>query len=249
MSTDFSRILSFLFVKEYTCIVCDRELPKTSRYRICNHCYVTRLEPIGESACLKCGKMFFSEEQYCLDCQNHEKSFDRAIAPLAYSGAAASLVMNLKFHGKKHLADAMARFMTDKILETGIVADVVLPVPLHPQRKKERGFNQSELLAKEIAYALHLPLDTTSAVRVKDTLVSSKLQGGRRAREENMKDAFSVSDKNAIKDKIVLVVDDVLTTGSTMNELSSALKKAGAKKVYGITFATTREKPPIQEDS
>ena len=248
MNTEFARWLSRLFVADYNCIVCDRELEKSGRYRICNSCYA-KLEVIGDRACLKCGKMLFSEEQYCLDCQNHEKTFDRAIAPLAYSGAATALVMNLKFHGKKYLAPPMGKWMSDKLLESELVADAVIPVPLHPNRLKERGFNQSELLAEEIASSLHLPLDKTSARRVKDTKASSTLTGGRRAREENMADAFSVEDKAAVKDKTLLLVDDVLTTGTTANELSKTLKKAGAKRIYVLTFATTREKPPIQEDS
>lgn len=248
MKFKLPRLLSVLFVKEYNCLICGRELPKPNRYSVCNSCYAKQ-EVIGDNACLKCGKMLFAEEQYCLDCQNHEKEFDRAFAPLCYSGGAATTVMNLKFHGKKYLAKPMAKWMTDKFLETGLIADVVIPVPLHSRRKKERGFNQSELLASEIAASLALPLDATSACRVKDTLVSSKLTGGRKAREENMKDAFSVTDKETIKEKRVLVVDDVLTTGTTANELSKALKKAGAKKVYVLTFATTREKPPIQEES
>ena len=247
MSFDLSRFLSFLFVKEYNCIVCSRELAKPTRYRICNSCYA-KLEVIGDRACLKCGKMLFGEEQYCLDCQNHEKEFDRAIAPLCYSGAAASTIMNLKFHGKKYLAEPMAKWMTDRFLETGLLADVVIPIPLHPRRKKERGFNQSELLAKEIAEGLHLPLDVSSAERVKDTLVSSKLEGGRKAREENMKDAFAVKDDSAIRGKRILLIDDVLTTGTTANELSKELRKAGARKIYVLTFASTREKAPIQED-
>ena len=247
MSFDFSSFLSALFVKEYNCIVCSRELEKPIRYRICNSCYA-KLEVIGDRACLKCGKMLFGEEQYCLDCQNHEKKFDRAIAPLCYSGAAASTIMNLKFHGRKYLAEPMAKWMTDRFLETGLVVDLVIPIPLHPNRKKERGYNQSELLAKVIAEGLHLPLNLTAAERVKDTLVSSKLEGGRKAREENMKDAFSIKDKEAVKDKSILLVDDVLTTGTTANELSQALRKAGARKIYVLTFATTREKPPIQED-
>ena len=248
MKTDFSRLLSFLFVKDYNCIVCGRELPGKTRYRTCNLCYAT-MEVIEDHACLKCGKRLFSEEEYCLDCQNHEKTFDRAFAPLCYAGAAASLVMNLKFHGRKYLADAMAKYMTDKFLSVGLTADVVVPVPLHPNRLKERGFNQSELLAKEIASSLALPLDKESVVRVKDTLVSSKLSGGRKAREENMKDAFEIVDKEKVKGKTILLVDDVLTTGTTANELSAVLRKAGAKRIYVLTFATTREKPPIQADS
>ena len=246
MNTKLSAWLSRLFVKEYNCIVCGREIAAPSRCRICNPCYVL-MEAIGERACLKCGKMLYAEEQYCLDCQNNEKVFDRAIAPMAYSGAAAALVQRLKFGKKKYLAEPMANLMTDKLLECGLVADVVVPVPLSPKRRKERGFNQSELLAEVIAAALKLPLDTTSVVRVKETLASSSLTGGRKAREENMKDAFEVKDRQAIKDKVVLAVDDVLTTGTTMNELSKALKKAGAKRVLALTFATTREKPPIQE--
>lgn len=246
MNTKLRGWLSRLFVKDYNCIVCGRELAVPGRYRICSPCYVL-LEVIGERACLKCGKLLFAEEQYCLDCQNHEKSFDRALAPLAYSGAAAILVQRLKFGKERHLADAMANLMTDKLLDEEIAVDVVLPVPLSPQRQKERGFNQSELLAEVIAQGLRLPLDLTSVRRVKETLASSGLTGGRRAREENMKDAFEVVDGTGLKGKVVLAVDDVLTTGTTMNELSKTLKKAGAKRVVALTFATTSEKPPIQE--
>jgi len=246
MNTKLSRWLSLLFVKDYNCIVCGRELEKSGRYRICNPCFVL-LEHIGERACLKCGKLLFAEEQYCLDCQNHEKAFDRALAPLTYAGAAASLVQRLKFRRQKYLAEPMANLMTDKLLDSELVADVVLPVPLSPKRRKERGYNQSELLGEVIAKALKLPLDLSSTRRVKETLASSGLTGGRAAREENLKDAFEVVDRDAIKGKIVLAVDDVLTTGTTMNELAKTLKKAGAKRVIGLTFATTSEKPPIQE--
>ena len=248
MSFNLSRALSFLFVKDYNCIVCNRELASPGRYRICNPCYAL-LEVTGEKGCLKCGRMLYSEAQYCLDCQNREQTFDRAISPLSYAGAAASLVLNLKFHRKKYLAAPMARLMTDKLLEEELVADLVLPVPLHPNRKKQRGYNQSELLGAEIAKALCLPLDLTSVLRVKDTAASSSLQGGRQEREENMKDAFAVADAEAIKGKTVLVVDDVLTTGTTANELAKVLKKAGAKRVLVLTFAATREKAPIQAES
>ena len=93
-----------------------------------------------------------------------------------------------------------------------------------------------------------MPLDLTSIRREKDTLASSSLKGGRTAREENLKDAFKVDDPAAVKGKVVLLVDDVLTTGTTANQASKVLKGAGAKAVYVLTFASTREKPPIQED-
>lgn len=236
-----------LFVDKYNCIVCDRELPVVPRYRICNRCY-SLMEVIGDRACLKCGRMMVSEGDYCMDCKNREMDFDRAFSPLAYTGSAASLVTRLKFGGKRFLAEPMAKWMTDRFLEAGVAVDLVIPVPLHANRKKERGFNQSELLAETIAEGLRLPLDTTAVFREKDTLASSALEGGRTAREENMKDAFKMRDPQKVKDKTVLVVDDVLTTGTTANQMTQTLKRAGAKKVYVLTFATTREKPPIQQD-
>ena len=236
-----------LFVDKYNCIVCDRELPIVPRYRICNRCYAT-MEVIGERGCLKCGRMMVSEGEYCMDCKTREMVFDRAFSPLAYTGAASSLITRLKFGGKRFLAEPMAKWMTDRLLEFAGPVDVVIPVPLHVNRKKERGFNHSELLAETIAEGLRLPIDTTSVYREKDTLASSALEGGRTAREENMKDAFKMREPRSVKDKTVLVVDDVLTTGTTANQLAETLKKAGAKKVYVLTFATTREKPPIQQD-
>lgn len=247
MSFEFSRLLSLLFVAKHNCVVCDRELPRPSRYFLCDHCYAVGFEVIEEKCCLKCGTMLLSEENYCLDCQNHEKNFDRAFSPVTYTGSAVSLVTGLKFRNKKYFAEPLAKWMTDRFLEEEIAADLVLPVPLHANRKKERGYNQSELLAKVIADSLSLPLDTTSVVREKDTLASTGLQGGRKAREENMKDAFKLVSKEKIAGKTVLVVDDVITTGATTSELSSVLKKGGAKKVYVLTFASTRQKPPIQE--
>ena len=106
MNTKLRGWLSRLFVKDYNCIVCGRELAAPGRYRLCSPCYVL-MEVIGERACLKCGKMLFAEEQYCLDCQNNERSFDRALAPFAYSGSAAILVRRLKFSRQRYLADAM----------------------------------------------------------------------------------------------------------------------------------------------
>lgn len=246
MKSKISLLLSALFVADHNCIVCDRELPEPSRYRLCHSCYVT-FEVIGGHCCLKCGKMLLSEEDYCLDCQNHEKHFDRAFSPVAYVGSAATLVQNLKFHNKRYLAEPMARLMTDRFLEEEIAVDEVIPVPLHPNRIKERGYNQSELLASVIAEGLHLPLDVTSVIREKDTLASTGLEG-RTARENNMKDAFRVVDPSAVKDKTLLVVDDVITTGTTSSVLANALKKAGARKVYVLTFASTKEREPLQDD-
>ncbi len=236
-------MLKFLFPTDFNCLLCGRELREKSRYGLCSNCY-QKQEAI-ERGCLKCGKMLTAEAEYCSECQNTERVFDRAIAPFVYSGAISNFVMDLKFNNKRYLAEYMAKIMTDKLLREEIAADLLLPVPLHKNREKKRGYNQSALLGKEIATRLNLPYMPFVAERTKDTLTSSTLEGGRKAREENMKDAFVIKDPSAVKNKVVLVVDDVLTTGATADELSRALKKAGAKRVYVLTFASTREKKPI----
>ncbi len=245
MKDKISRLLSFLFVKDYNCIVCGRELPAKNGYLTCTNCY-QKLELIQGDRCLKCGKKLFGEGEYCLDCEEHEKSFDRAFAPVSYVGAAAALVMAFKFENKRYLASPLARYMTDCLLQEGIAPEVIVPVPLHEKREKERGYNQSELLAKEISSSLGVPLAAKATARVKETLTSSLLTGGREAREANVKGAFVVREPALVKGKCVLLVDDVLTTGATSSELAGVLRKAGASKVYVLTFATTKEKPPLQ---
>lgn len=246
MKFDPRKLLSALFVSEYNCLFCGRELAGKTRYAVCSNCY--QKQEVIERGCLKCGKLLVTEAEYCLDCQENEKGFDVAVAPFAYSAAIPNLVMDLKFNNKRYLAPYMARFMTDKFLDRGLTASVVVPVPLHKNREKKRGYNQSALLASEIAKGLNLPYLPSVASRVKDTLTSSTLEGGRKAREENMKDAFVINDPSAVKNKLVLIVDDVLTTGSTSGELARALKKAGATRVVALTFATTKEKPPVQKE-
>ena len=246
MSFDLRALLSGLFVSDYNCLICGREMRGKTRYTVCSNCLVK--QEYIERGCLKCGKLLVTEAEYCLDCQNNEKEYDVAVAPFVYSAAIPNLVMDLKFNNKRYLAPYMARFMTDKFLAKELFASLVLPVPLHKNREKKRGFNQSALIGKEIAKNLNLPYLPEVAARVKDTLTSSTLEGGRKAREENMKDAFVINDASAVKNKTVLIVDDVLTTGSTANELSRVLKKAGAARAYVLTFATTKEKPPVQKE-
>lgn len=244
MKRKFAEVLKHLFVDKYNCIICDRELPAPTPHRTCNVCY-HKLEIIVDGFCLKCGKKLYGEGEYCLDCQEHEKHFDRAVAPVCYSGAAMRTVQELKYENRRYLAEPLARYMTDRFLSEELSVDLIIPVPLHEKRLKERGYNQSELLAAEISRALGVPMDASVALRVKDTLPSTQLQG-RKAREENIEGAFVLKTKDAVKNKIVLVVDDVLTTGATSGELSRVLKKAGAAAVYVLTFATTREKPPVE---
>jgi ComF family protein len=113
--------------------------------------------------------------------------------------------------------------------------EVLIPIPLTKKRLKERGFNQSEEIAKELSQFLKIPLLNNVLLKVKETLPQAELSG--QERRENIKGVFACQESENLKGKKVLLVDDVFTTGSTMEEAAKALKKAGAKQVWGITVA------------
>ncbi len=152
-----------------------------------------------------------------------------------YRGGARELVRALKFRDERRLAPAMGALMAERWPASGMKAqvDLVVPVPLHPGRLRFRGFNQSALLAEAIAERLGLELCAGSLKRVKATRPQAFLRRAERLR--TMEGAFAAGD--ALRGRTVLLVDDVLTTGSTMSAAAKACRDAGAKKVYGIAFA------------
>ena len=111
----------------------------------------------------------------------------------------------------------------------------IVPIPLTKKRLKQRGFNQSEEIAKELAKFLEIPLANNILLKVKETRAQVELSG--KDREENLKGVFAVRNNDLIKNKNILLVDDVFTTGSTLKEAASVLKVAGAKQIWGITVA------------
>lgn len=114
-------------------------------------------------------------------------------------------------------------------------AEIIIPVPLYPSRVRKRGYNQSELLARAFAQEVQLPFDATCLVRTRDTQSQTKL--GRKGRLENMTGAFACIEAEKVHNKIILLIDDVATTGATLEGCALALRQAGAKRVIAYTFA------------
>ncbi|MFC1976178.1 ComF family protein, partial [Chloroflexota bacterium] len=127
--------------------------------------------------------------------------------------------------------------LVDTYRDHDLDVDVIIPVPLHASRLKERGYNQSELLAREVAVVIYLPVDTTTLQRVKKTKSQMKL--GVDERRQNVKKAFACSSLKLAGQK-VLLIDDVCTTGSTLDASAAALKEGGAVSVWGLTLASAR---------
>ena len=221
------------------CYVCRRRLLVEEEI-LCGDCY-SRIRVIAPPYCERCGKPVKDPSiKVCNNCikEGHPCSYIRGVSP--YDGIAEELIKILKYNKKEAISGVMGQLIVERIKEEenykGV--QVVVPVPLHPTRKRERGFNQAELLAKEIGKRLNIPLISDVLIRIRATPSQTKLSSKKRL--ENVKDAFSVNEKKLfdIKDKTVLLIDDVFTTGATLNECARTLiKKGGVSEVFGSVFA------------
>ena len=150
----------------------------------------------------------------------------------------------LKFGGRRYLAAFIAEAMVDRYLDCDFECDCVVAVPLSAKRKRKRGYNQAELIAEELSSRLKLPLIDGALVKTKENKSQAKLK--RREREENVRGVYEVTAPEAFKGRRVLVVDDVMTTGATLGEVSRILYKAKARSVEALTYCSTRFVSPSE---
>lgn len=237
-------LLDAIFPDDCNCIVCGKEIARGHKYCMCEDCIKTFPFNNGR-ICVRCGAPMDNEANYCLECQNHPKNFDFARSSLVYEGEAQRLVLNMKFHNKRWLAKYFAEMLCDTYSENKLDAEVIVPVPISSERLKERGYNQSELVAKWLAKMLDLPLVTDAIVKFKDNKRQSNLSVSQR--RDNVLGAYKIVNRESVKGLRVLLVDDILTTGSTMSEVSRKLKIAGAKAVYGMAIASPQYKVPCED--
>lgn len=214
-------------------------------FSLCHSCW-EKIEFLRPPVCPSCGKPFPSEfslsqspDHICSECRKTENYFDKAISAGIYEETLAEAIHLFKYGGRKGLARPLGRVMADYINSNNLIFNAepveALPVPLHPRRLREREFNQSLLLAKEIGKILRIPLIPDNLLRIRWTRPQIELKGEERLK--NVKGAFGLKEPKEIKGKSILLIDDVYTTGATVRECSKVLKKAGAEKVYVFTLA------------
>lgn len=171
------------------------------------------------------------------------KNFENHLYIFKYEGIIRNTIIKYKFNEKSYLYKTFVNFLLKnekffKILES---YDTIIPVPISKKRKKQRGYNQSELIAKELANKLKIDLDISSLCKQKDIIEQSKLS--KEERVENIKGAYIlkkqnyIQNENVLKDKKIILIDDVFTTGSTANECCRVLKQANPKRIDVLTIA------------
>lgn len=228
------------FVYPQTCPICRNPLKREEK-DICDDCWKA-LALLPSPYCPYC-KSFLEDEHEITNhqCAYLSKPKDRRILAVRSLGTFDAyykkLVHRFKYDKKIHLGRRLAQRLGESISqEKGFAGcDMVIPVPLHRARQRERGFNQSEVLAEGISQATGLPLLKDVLKRKKNTKDQTYLNVQQRA--ENVKGAFVVTQPERISDKKVILVDDVMTTGATLNECARMLQKAGATRVFAATLA------------
>lgn len=202
--------------------------------KICPEC--TRKLPLLTSPwCMRCGRKLQEEAEYCSECRNRNYSFQRGRALYEYEGAAEA-IYRFKYAGRREYADFFGEQICTHLggFIRNVKPDGLAPIPLHKSRMRARGYNQAALLARAVGSRMNIPVYPEMLVRVKKTAPQKKLNP--EERQNNLKKAF-IMGRNDVKLKTIIVIDDIYTTGTTIEEAAKVLKEAGADKVYFITLA------------
>ena len=240
----YHKACSVLFPANIKCLICGDDLPQKQDIEICEKCRC-KLHDIAESeCCMRCGAPISGQGSFCLNCQNYNVEFDVARSDFVYDGEIKQLIAGLKYNNKPYLSRTLSHFMAQKYRELNWQADLIIPVPLSDARKKWRGYNQAQLLAEGVSEILNIPINTETLVKVKDTETQASL--GLAERRTNLESCFKVLDKYAVRGKKILLIDDVMTTGSTANACTHELKKAHAGRVMVLSIAHGKQDIPTQ---
>ncbi len=219
------------------CILCDDVL-KVGQRGMCSECR-ERLRFIEEPVCMRCGRPIDNEKEYCPDCEGVKKPYKQGRSVLLYDSRMKESISNFKYHGRQEYASEYARIINDRLGDwiNHIRPDCFIPVPIHKSRELERGYNQALLISEELSKITGIPT-------LKDYLLRSKKTGrqkelGRQERIKNMMSAFSV-DWEMEAPENVIIIDDIFTTGSTVEACANVLQEAGVYNIYFICLCGRR---------
>ena len=221
---------------EFRCLACGKEV--FDGLAFCPECTKSVVYNNGKT-CKRCGVGIDGAEDYCGNCAFDKVYFDKAYSPFSYEGAVRDAILRFKFGNCGNFARVFAKYLVFMVQKHDLTFDVVTCAPMTKSAKRARGYNQAQLLAEHFCAILGCEEKFAVAIeKVKETEPQEKLQ--RTERKTNLVGAYKcVSD---VKGKRVLVIDDIKTTGATLNECAKVLKRSGAASVICLTLAARREK-------
>lgn len=222
------------------CIICKASLTADSPHPyVCPECDHT-LKPNHPPFCPKCSRFLGAhpESALCGACRRHPPQFDFAWSGCLYTDHLKKMIHDFKYHQRTYLKKYLAHCMIDFIKKYNLDIqqfDFLLPIPLAATKLRERGYNQSCLLAQELKQTYKIPLAPQTLIRIKDT--KAQVQLSQKERWTNMHGAFRIKNSRTIINRNILLIDDLLTTGATASHAAQTLKEAGADRVGVLTVA------------
>ncbi|MBR5900071.1 MAG: ComF family protein [Clostridia bacterium] len=229
-------INEYLFNAKWCCNACGKEIFNDKYF--CDDC-IKKLPFNDKSVCDHCGRKVATATPFCSTCKERLLSIDKGRSAFVYDKPISYLIQGAKYDKRLYLLEAFADYLAPIYLKNYFNADYFCFIPMTDKAKKKRGYNQSQLLCEKLSQKVNVPvLDCLE--KVKETNRQAKL--GRQDRLKNLEGAFRVKDRKNVKDKTLLIVDDVTTTGATAEIVASALKKSGAKCVYLLAVASVPSK-------
>lgn len=223
-------MMEFIYPRGLTCVICHSE---TEGQDICKICNGSLQFNIGK-VCKYCGRMIHvSDYLVCDNCKMLDRHFDAGTSVVLYDDFVKKMIFNLKYYDKRYIAATMADMILKKIvaLDLDIDFDYIVPIPLHGSKKRSRGYNQAILIADELSKITGITVNN-SLIRIKETRPLNKLSV--KERQETLFEAFALNSQ--IKGNIILV-DDIFTTGTTVNTCSQLLKKRGSDYIMVATYS------------
>jgi len=234
MELSWRLILNNLFSEFFPsrCILCQQTVGQG--FEVCPTCY--QALPHNENCCVRCALPLaqdISRGLLCGRCIKKLPAFDYAYSPFRYEGDVITLVHQLKFSEKIRFSRSIGEMLLQHFSGTGESPDCLLPVALHQSRMRQRGFNQSIEISRLLAKKLGVPIEHSAVVRRRHTVAQTGLSA--KQRQKNIRGAFSMAGELSYKH--VLIIDDVMTTGATVNELAKLLKKNNVERVGVLSIA------------
>ena len=232
------------------CATCEQPLTDDPTPLFCRQCWGL-IRPLQGPSCSRCHRPFaspyatlHSPTHECHDCRTRAPRYSQVWAAYAYCSPLQDAIALFKYRGKVVLADALGALLA-QALPADLEADLLMPIPLHPNRLRQREFNQSLLLADRVGPVLGRPVSYRNLVRIVDTDPQTTLP--RSSRLQNLHRAFALRAPGEVTGKRILIIDDAFTTGTTVNECAKVLLNAGAKDVAVLTLARSLDTGMVPE--
>lgn len=238
-------LLDLLYPPDLYCICCGKITDGSRTYSMCNDC-VSSVRWVNGRSCIKCGRAMNDNnpKEVCFECSRQTHFFDRGYVCSEYGVHEKTILYELKYASEGYIGDVLGEVLFDKMsAELGedvltAVYDIVIPVPIYRARQQQRGFNQAEIIARSFAKKAGLHVDSEILARIRPTAAMKGLDPSER--RQNIKDAFCIRTRKRprLEGARTLLIDDIYTTGATLDEAASILKAAGASEVDFIVFAS-----------